>query len=125
MGQLKIAPQPTKKTCNCNESITRQLVRLQAGEEVLVRQLHQPGERGADLRHDSGQAAQLHQGGHRPRLSLDPVPQPQRGVSEQFPGRVQVLRRPLCLPEACQVQCIVTYFTFSSLNLLPLRLWSQ
>lgn len=33
----------------------------------------------------------------------DPVAQSQRPLSDQLPGRVQVLRRPLCLPETRQV----------------------
>lgn len=43
---------------------------LQIGQEVVVWELHQPGERGADLCADQRQAAQLDQGRHRPRLSL-------------------------------------------------------
>lgn len=49
----------------------------------------------------------------------DPVPQPQRGVSEQFPGRVQGVRRTLRLPEACQVPSIIT-----SLSICILLLFS-
>lgn len=48
-------------------------------------------------------------------VSTDPLPQPQRAVSEQFPGRVQVVRRPVRLPEAGQISS-TTIFCQASLH---------
>lgn len=43
---------------------------LQTCQKILVWQLHQPRERGTDLRGYQGQASELYKSRHRPRLSL-------------------------------------------------------
>lgn len=69
----------------------------QACQEVLVWELHQPGEGGADLCGHQGQAAEFHQSRHRPRL---PVGEPQpartrrvgRGTEQPGVGRTTAVR---------------------------------
>lgn len=50
--------------------VSSPLPRPQAGQEVLVWELHQSGEGRADLCRHQGQAPELHQGRHRPRLPV-------------------------------------------------------
>lgn len=50
--------------------LTKLSLFLQACQKILVRQLHQPRKRGADLRGDKRQTAELHKSRHRPRLSF-------------------------------------------------------